>query len=293
MGGRGGSLRGSQGMNAPTAIVRTVSKTPTPTAAAVAAAAPAAAATQAPAAAPATPAKAQAKKQVSTPPTGVNGFAHLTPAQVSALEGAAKQAMRNDPALAAGIQDYTNPRQTANGKAFSQNANWALATGSRKLTKREQAMMDALDKLAKPVGTETTLYRADHDDFLQRLKVGNLQRMNNTQLRRALVGKAWTNNAPESTAYDSRENPFWPQPGGSRTAGKHRQGGSVSGNREVLIRYHTGSGTRIAFIQPSQSEAVLPPGTQHRITGARWTKTGPAYTYGTGKRVLELEVEVW
>ncbi len=290
MGGRGGSLRGSQGMNAPTAIVRTVSKTPTPTAAAVAAAAPAAAA---PAAAQAAPAKAQAKKQVSTPPTGANGFAHLTPAQVSALEGAAKQAMRNDPALAAGIQDYTNPRQTANGKAFSQNANWALATGSRKLTKREQAMMDALDKLAKPVGTETTLYRADHDDFLQRLKVGNVQHMTNAQLRRALVGKAWTNNAPESTAYDSRENPFWPQPGGSRTAGKHRQGGSVSGNREVLIRYHTGSKTRIAFIQPSQSEAVLPPGTQHRITGARWTKTGPAYTYGTGKRVLELEIEIW
>ena len=290
MGGRGGSLRGSQGMNAPTAIVRTVSKTPTPTAAAVAAAAPAAAA---PAAAQAAPAKAQAKKQVSTPPTGANGFAHLTPAQVSALEGAAKQAMRNDPALAAGIQDYTNPSKTANGKAFSQNANWALATGSRKLTKREQAMMDALDKLAKPVGTETTLYRADHDDFLQRLKVGNVQHMTNAQLRRALVGKAWTNNAPESTAYDSRENPFWPQPGGSRTAGKHRQGGSVSGNREVLIRYHTGSKTRIAFIQPSQSEAVLPPGTQHRITGARWTKTGPAYTYGTGKRVLELEIEIW
>ena len=210
MGGRGGSLRGSQGMNAPTAIVRTVSKTPTPTAAAAAPAAPAAAApaaaqapaaaapaaAQAPAAAPATPAKAQTKQQVSTPPTGVNGFAHLTPAQVSALEGAAKQAMRNDPALAAGIQDYTNPRQTANGKAFSQNANWALATGSRKLTKREQAMMDALDKLAKPVGTETTLYRADHDDFLQRLKVGNVQHMTNAQLRRALVGKAWTNNAP-------------------------------------------------------------------------------------------------
>lgn len=85
MGGRGGSLRGSQGMNAPTAIVRTVSKTPTPTAAAVAAAAPAAAAAAAApaAAAPAaaqTKKQAQTKQQVSTPPTGVNGFAHLTPA---------------------------------------------------------------------------------------------------------------------------------------------------------------------------------------------------------------------
>lgn len=70
--------------------------------------------------------------------------------------------------------------------------------------------------------------------------------MSNAQLRQALVGKRWTNNSPESTAYDSRENPFWPQPGGNRRAGKSRQGGSVSGNREVLIRYHTGEWPRPA-----------------------------------------------
>lgn len=230
---------------------------------------------------------------VSTPPTGAGGFAHLTPAQVSALEGAAMAQIAADPALAAGIRDYTDPTTTANGKAVSQNANWALATGSRPLNAREQAMMNALDQVARPIGTETTLYRADHDDFLHRLGVGNVQRMSNAQLRQALVGKRWTNNSPESTAYDSRENPFWPQPGGSRRAGKSRQGGSVSGNREVLIRYHTGVGTRVAFIQPSQAEAVLAVGTNHRITGARWTHTGPARAFGSGKKVLELEVEVW
>ncbi len=214
MGGRGSGLHTSQGMAAP--------------------------------AAPAAP--------VSTPPTGAGGFAHLTPAQVSALEGAAMAQIAADPALAAGIRDYTDPTTTANGKAVSQNANWALATGSRPLNAREQAMMNALDQVARPIGTETTLYRADHDDFLHRLGVGNVQRMSNAQLRQALVGKRWTNNSPESTAYDSRENPFWPQPGGNRKAGKSRQGGSVSGNREVLIRYHTGAGTRVAFIQPSQAE---------------------------------------
>lgn len=88
-------------------------------------------------------------------------------------------------------------------------------------------------------------------------------------------------------------NPFWPQPGGSRSAGKHRQGGSVSGNREILIRYHTAKSTRAAFIQPSQSEAVLAVGTHHKITGVRSTRTGPSYTYGSGKRVIELEIEVW
>lgn len=84
-----------------------------------------------------------------------------------------------------------------------------------------------------------------------------------------------------------------PQPGGSRSAGKHRQGGSVSGNREILIRYHTAKSTRAAFIQPSQSEAVLAVGTHHKITGVRSTRTGPSYTYGSGKRVIELEIEVW
>ena len=140
---------------------------------------------------------------------------------------------------------------------------------------------------------ETTLYRADHDDFLKRLKVNNYQSMSDSQLRKALVGKTWTNDCLESTAYDSRDNPFWPQPGGSRSAGKHRQGGSVSGNREILIRYHTAKSTRAAFIQPSQSEAVLAVGTHHKITGVRSTRTGPSYTYGSGKRVIELEIEVW
>ena len=92
-------------------------------------------------------------------------------------------------ALASGIRDYTDPTPTANGKAISQNANWALATGGRPLNAREQAMMNALDQVARPIGTETTLYRADHDDFLHRLGVGNVQRMSNAQLRQALVAK--------------------------------------------------------------------------------------------------------
>ena len=99
----------------------------------------------------------------------------------------------------------------SNGKALSQNANWAAAN-KLPLTARQQAMMDAVDKLAKPIGQETTLYRADHDDFLKRLKVNNYQSMSDSQLRKALVGKTWTNDCLESTAYDSRDNPFCRSP---------------------------------------------------------------------------------
>jgi hypothetical protein len=233
-----------------------------------------------------------APQQQASPPTGVNGFGHLTPQQVSAMESAAQRQMMRDPALAAGVTDYINPVMQSNGKALSQNANWAAANG-QPLTKRQQAMMDAVDKLAKPIGQETTLYRADHDDFIKRLGVKNYSSMSDSQLRKALVGQIWQNECLESTAYDSRDNPFWPQPGGSRSAGKHGQGGSVSGNREVLIRYHTAKSARAAFIQPSQSEAVLAVGTHHKITGVRSTRTGPSRTSLTGKKVIELEIEVW
>lgn len=244
------------------------------------------------AAVPAAPAVQTAPTvQQSGPPTGANGFPHLTPQQVAAFESAAQRQMIRDPQLAAGVTDYINPVMQSNGKALSQNANWAAATG-QPLTKRQQAMMTAVDKLAKPIGTETTLYRADHDDFLKRLNVGNPDRMSIPQLRKALVGKTWTNDCLESTAYDSRDNPFWPQTTG-RGTGKNGQGGIRSGNREVLIRYHTAKSARVAFIQPSQSEAVLAVGTHHRVTGVRATHTGPSHTYLTGKRVIELEIEVW
>lgn len=270
MGGRGSSMKGSQGMGG-------------------GAGAPAAAAQAMPAIQ--TASAAQAAPQQAGPPTGANGFGHLTPQQVSAMESAAQRQMMRDPALAAGVTDYINPVMQSNGKALSQNANWAAAN-KLPLTARQQAMMDAVDKLAKPIGQETTLYRADHDDFIKRLGVKNYGSMSDSQLRKALVGKTWTNDCLESTAYDSRDNPFWPQPNG-RGTGKHGQGGIRSGNREILIRYHTAKSARAAFIQPSQSEAVLAVGTHHKITGVRATRTGPSRTYLTGMKVIELEIEVW
>ena len=236
----------------------------------------------------------QAMPQQAGPPTGANGFGHLTPQQVSAMESAAQRQMMRDPTLAAGVTDYINPAMQSNGKALSQNANWAAATG-QPLTKRQQQMLDAVDKLAKPIGQETTLYRADHSDFLERHcgLPSNYSSMSDNQLRKLLVGSTWQNSSVESTAYDSRSNPFWPQPSGARGTGSSGQGGIRSGNREILIRYHTAKSARAAFIQPSQSEAVLAVGTHHKITGVRSTRLGPSRTYLSGKKVLELEIEVW
>ena len=45
------------------------------------------------------------------------------------MESAAQRQMMRDPALAAGVTDYINPVMQSNGKALSQNANWAAANG--------------------------------------------------------------------------------------------------------------------------------------------------------------------
>lgn len=296
MGGRSGSLGSSQGITASpqTKTVPAPAAAAAPQAAPAVQAAPAAATAQTAQTAQAAPAQAAPAAQQSGPPTGANGFSHLTTQQANSLERAAQQQMQQDPALAAGVSDYINPTMQSNGKAISQNANWKMATGG-KLNAREQRMMDSIDTLAQPIGVETTLYRADHSDFLSRYcnLPQNYNHMNDAQLRQKLVGKQWVSTSLESTAYDSRNNPFWPQQNGSRSSGVSGQGGSNSGNREVLIRYHTAKSTRAAFIQHSQSEAVLAVGTHHKITGVRSTKLGPSRTYLGGKKVIELEVEVW
>ena len=84
MGGRGSSMRGSQGMGGGTG-------------------APAAAAQAMPTV------RAAPAVQQAGPPTGATGFGHLTPQQVAAFENAAQQQMQRDPALAAGVVDYINP----------------------------------------------------------------------------------------------------------------------------------------------------------------------------------------
>lgn len=82
MGGRGSSMRGSQGMGGG--------------AGAPAAAAQAMPTIQAAPAVQAAPAAPVAPQQVG-PPTGANGFGHLTPQQVSAMESAAQRQMMRDP----------------------------------------------------------------------------------------------------------------------------------------------------------------------------------------------------
>lgn len=225
---------------------------------------------------PQTQTAAQNPAAASQPPTGTH-FPDLTPAQQNLLLQAQRQ-RQTQPRLLA-IRDYTDPRPQANGYAMSQNANYALENGLP-LTRAQQTMVNNLRGLMGPIGTQTTLYRADHDNVLRQLGVSNYATMTQAQLQNALVGQTWTSKGLTSTSHNTRQNPFWP-------------GNYMGGGREVQMRIHTSKTTKVALVQRSQAEVVLDTGTNFRVTGVRLTNRWAHPRVGGRKRVVEIDVEAW
>lgn len=211
----------------------------------------------------------------SQPPTGK--ATAMSQADIQAM--LQRQKAQMDGNSRAAINEYTDATKQSNGYAKSQNLNRALTMGQQ-LDPAQTKLRDELDKIMVPIGKETTLYRATHDGFLTRLGFNVNNYSTNAQLQKALVGAEWTEKGYGSTAHDSSKNPFWP-------------GGYMSGGREVLMRIHTGSGTKAALVQSSQAEVLLGRGTNYKITGARFTG-GRAYPQkGGSKKIIEIDVEVW
>ena len=259
MGGRSSSASSAHGMAvtpARSAPVRAAAPQATPT--------------------PPTQTAAQSPAAVSQPPTGTY-FPDLTQAQQTALLQAQRQ-RQTQPRLLA-IRDYTDPTPQANGFALSQNTNYALENGLP-LTRAQQTMFNNLRQLMGPIGTQTTLYRADHDNILRQLGVSNYANMTQAQLQNALVGQTWTSKGLTSTSHNTRQNPFWP-------------GNYMGGGREVQMRIHTSKTAKVALVQRSQAEVVLDAGTHFRVTGVRLTNRWAYPRVGGRKRVVEIDVEAW
>lgn len=232
-----------------------------------------------PQAAPSTPlaqTPSQSPAAASQPPTGTH-FPDLTRAQQQALLQAQRQ--RQTQARLLAIRDYTDPTPQANGYAMSQNANYAMENGLP-LTRAQQVMINNLRALMGPIGAQTTLYRADHDNVLRQLGVGNYATMTQAQLKNALVGQTWTSKGLTSTSHNTRQNPFWP-------------GNYMGGGREVQMRIHTSKTAKVALVQRSQAEVVLDVGTNFRVTGVRLTNRWARPRVGGRKRVVEIDVEAW
>lgn len=105
------------------------------------------------------------------------------------------------------INQYIRQDQTNTGYGVGQNLNHKLENGQA-LNANEQYMVNMMDAAMHPLGKNTTLIRAAHQDFLEALGVKNYQRMTDAQLNAAVQGVEYTEKKFVSTAYDAKKNPF-------------------------------------------------------------------------------------
>lgn len=175
--------------------------------------------------------------------------------------------------------DYTDPRATSTGYSPSQNMNYKLDTGQR-LTAKEQRMLDGMEEMQAPLAHDTILHRGAHQGVLQALGVQNYDRMTQSQLQQALVGREWTTKSLSSTSYDRKKSPFL--------------SGPQAGGREVVMRINAAKGTMVTRVNPSQAEIVVGRNTNWRVTGVRFTGA-TAYPRASMRPlpVVELEIDVW
>ena len=108
------------------------------------------------------------------------------------------------------VSDATGP----NGFSFSQNLNYKLDNGLP-LDANEQFMHDMLGLGMRPIGKDTMLFRAAHDDILKQLGVSDYTKMSQAQLQQQLIGTTMQTTSYSSWSYDKSKNPFLPgQPNG-------------------------------------------------------------------------------
>ena len=135
---------------------------------------------------------------------------------------------------------YVSDATDANGFSFSQNLNYKLDNGIA-LNANEQFMKNMLGNGMRPIGKDTVLFRAAHDDILKQLGIKDYTKMTEAQLQQKLVGTTMQTTSYTSWSYDKSKNPFLPgQPQGR--------------GREVYIVNKAQSSTNMFFGAKSQAE---------------------------------------
>ena len=175
---------------------------------------------------------------------------------------------------------YVSDATDSAGFSFSQNLNYKLDNGL-KLDANEQFMANMLGNGMRPIGKDTMLFRAAHDDILKQLGIKDYAQMTQAQLQQKLVGTTMQTTSYTSWSYDKSKNPFLPgQPNG--------------GGREVYMVTKAASNTQMFFGAKSQAEVVTNVGTNLKISKVYYDGT-----YATprlrGKSVprIVIELESW
>ena len=175
---------------------------------------------------------------------------------------------------------YVSDATDAAGFSFSQNLNYKLDNNIA-LNANEQFMKDMLQNGMRPIGKDTMLFRAAHDDILKQLGIKDYTKMSQAQLQQQLVGTTMQTTSYTSWSYDKSKNPFLPgQPQG--------------GGREVYIVNKSASSTKMFFGAKSQAEVVTNIGTNMKISNIYFdgTRATPRLRSGSVPRIV-IEVESW
>lgn len=175
---------------------------------------------------------------------------------------------------------YVSDATDSAGFSFSQNLNYKL-DNNMALNANEQYMKDMLGLGMRPIGKDTVLFRAAHDDILKQLGIKDYTKMSQAQLQQQLVGTTMQTTSYTSWSYDKSKNPFLPgQPQG--------------GGREVYIVNKSASSTNMFFGAKSQAEVVTNIGTNMKISNVYYdgTYATPRLRSGRVPRIV-IEVESW
>ncbi|MGN0533020.1 MAG: hypothetical protein ACI4IK_01560 [Eubacterium sp.] len=151
---------------------------------------------------------------------------------------------------------YVSDATDGQGYSFSQNLNYKLDNGLP-LDANEQFMADMLHLGVRPLGKDTVLYRAAHDDILKAMGIKDYTKMSDAQLK-SLVGTELQTTSYMSTSYDVSKNPF--------------VSGPQSGGREVQMEIRASSGTKVFLGAKSQAEIVTNVGTKLKLVDIKYDK---------------------
>lgn len=175
---------------------------------------------------------------------------------------------------------YVSDATDSSGFSFSQNLNYKL-DNNIPLNANEQFMKDMLQNGVRPIGKDTMLFRAAHDDLLKQLGIKDYTKLSQAQLQQQLVGTTMQTTSYASWSYDKSKNPFLPgQPGG--------------GGREVYMVAKANASTPMFFGAKSQAEVVTSVGTNMRISNVYFdgTYATPRLKSGRVPRIV-IELESW
>ena len=220
-----------------------------------------------------------AQSPIPAPVQSVKNYSKFTDTDASQLIAVNADAY-DDPDFNYARKLYVSDATDSAGFSFSQNLNYKLDNGIA-LDANEQFMHSMLGLGMRPIGKDTMLFRAAHDDILKQLGIKDYTKMSQAQLQQQLVGTTMQTTSYTSWSYDKSKNPFLPgQPGGN--------------GREVYIVNKSAASTSMFFGAKSQAEVVTNIGTNMKISNVYFdgTYATPRLRKTSVPRIV-IEVESW